>query len=57
MKVTPGKRSPTVSPLEEADWVAVSALVPKARIHEIMDELQAIGAVDILVFDMANCRV
>lgn len=56
-KITPGKTSPTVSPLENAEWVAVSALVPKSKAHDIMDQLQAIGATDILLFDMANCRV
>eukprot|EP00732_Lithocolla_globosa_P005582 Lithocolla_globosa_v1_NODE_5858_length_1174_cov_9.339589.p1 type:complete len:298 gc:universal NODE_5858_length_1174_cov_9.339589:1109-216(-) len=55
--VTPGKKSPTISPLEDPDYVAVSALVAKNDSAEIMDKLQAIGATDILLFDMANCRV
>jgi len=57
IKITPGSRAPTISPLEDSDWVAVSALVPKSRAIEIMDELEALGAADILLSDLANCRV
>ena len=56
-QITPGNRSPTISPLEDPEWVAVSAMVAKAKAAEIMDQLQAIGAVDILLTDIANCRV
>jgi ATP phosphoribosyltransferase len=56
-KVTPGKRSPTVSPLEDPDWVGVGALVSKKDVSEIMDKLEDLGATDILVFAVENCRV
>ena len=56
-KVTPGKKAPTISPLEKEDWVAVSAMVLKAQVAEIMDQLTAFGAEDILVFAIHNCRV
>ncbi|KAF8740696.1 hypothetical protein AX14_007596 [Amanita brunnescens Koide BX004] len=55
--VAPGRRAPTVSPLEEENWVAVSVMVEKARTAEIMDELTAVGAEDILIFNLDNCRV
>ena len=55
--VTPGRRAPTVSPLEEGDWVAVSSMVEKNKIATIMDELMRAGAEDILVFNLDNCRV
>lgn len=55
--ITPGRRAPTVSPLEETDWVAVSSMVEKKNIAKIMDELMKIGAEDIMVFNLDNCRV
>jgi ATP phosphoribosyltransferase len=55
--VTPGRRAPTISPLEDGDWVAVSSLVEKKNIATIMDELMKIGAEDILIFNLDNCRV
>jgi len=56
-QITPGNRSPTVSPLEDPDWVAISAMVQKSKAPDIMDQLQSIGAVDILLTDIHNCRV
>jgi len=55
--ITPGNRAPTVSPLDDPEWVAVSALVPKSKSADIMDQLQTIGATDLLLFDLANARV
>jgi ATP phosphoribosyltransferase len=56
-KVTPGRRAPTISPLEENNWLAVSAMVEKKKSAQVMDELTTIGAEDILVFNLDNCRV
>lgn len=55
-KITPGKRAPTVTSLEEEGWVAVSAMVEKKRIAPVMDELTRVGATDILVLDIHNTR-
>ncbi|KAF8964247.1 ATP phosphoribosyltransferase [Flammula alnicola] len=55
--VTPGRRAPTVAPLEEENWVAVSSMVEKKKLAEVMDNLVAIGAEDVLVFNLDNCRV
>ncbi|KAK4466602.1 hypothetical protein QBC42DRAFT_215959 [Cladorrhinum samala] len=55
-KVTPGKRAPTVTTLDEEGWVAVSAMVEKKRIAPVMDDLSKIGATDILVLDIHNSR-
>lgn len=57
IKVTPGRRAPTISPLEEENWVGVSVMVEKKKSATIMDDLTAIGASDILVFNLDNCRV
>ncbi|KAL1859011.1 hypothetical protein VTK73DRAFT_7606 [Phialemonium thermophilum] len=54
--ITPGKRAPTVTSLEEENWVAVSAMVEKKQIAVVMDRLAKVGAADILVFDIHNTR-
>ncbi|MFI5496268.1 ATP phosphoribosyltransferase [Actinoplanes sp. NPDC051859] len=55
--LTPGIESPTVSPLHREGWVAVQAMVRRADVHRIMDELYALGARAILVTAIANCRL
>lgn len=55
-KVTPGKRAPTVTTLEENGWVAVSSMVEQKKIATVMDELTSVGATDILVLAIANSR-
>jgi len=55
--LTPGRRAPTISPLEAPDWAAVSSMVEKAQIADIMDELVNIGAEDIMIFNLDNCRI
>lgn len=55
--VTPGRRAPTISPLDDGDWVAVSSMVEKGKAATIMDELVKAGAEDILMFNLDNCRV
>ena len=55
--LTPGIESPTVSPLHREGWVAVQAMVPRADVHRIMDELYELGARAILVTAIANCRL
>ena len=56
-KVTPGKKSPTVSPLEDGAWCAVSSLVQKKGVSEVMDKLAGLGGTDILVFAITNSRM
>ncbi|KAJ3885904.1 hypothetical protein GG344DRAFT_91110 [Lentinula edodes] len=55
--ITPGRRAPTISPLEADGWVAVSSMVEKKKVAQIMDDLVATGAEDILIFNLDNCRV
>ncbi|THC99291.1 hypothetical protein EYZ11_001197 [Aspergillus tanneri] len=54
--VTPGKRAPTVTPLEDENWVAVSSMVEKKKIATVMDDLTKVGATDILVLTIDNSR-
>lgn len=55
--ITPGIESPTVSPLHDAGWVAVRAMVPKREVHRVMDELYDMGGRGILVTDIHACRL
>ncbi|KAG6864832.1 hypothetical protein C0991_006892 [Blastosporella zonata] len=52
--ITPGRRAPTISRLEEENWVAVSVMIEKNKSASIMDELVKAGAEDILVFNLNN---
>ncbi|HET8928968.1 MAG TPA: ATP phosphoribosyltransferase [Microbacterium sp.] len=56
-RIAPGIESPTVSPLRDAEWVAVRVQVPRADVNRIMDELYAIGARAILVTAIHNARL
>ena len=55
--ITPGLESPTISPLQKADWVAVRAMVLRKDTNRVMDELWNIGARGILVTDIHACRL
>jgi ATP phosphoribosyltransferase len=57
IKITPGKRSPTITNLECGKDKAVSSLVLTKEVSEKMDVLHALGATDILVIDIANSRM
>ncbi|MGC9668612.1 ATP phosphoribosyltransferase [Planosporangium sp. 12N6] len=55
--LTPGIESPTISPLHREGWVAVQAMVLRAEVHRIMDELYDLGARAILVTGIHACRL
>jgi ATP phosphoribosyltransferase len=55
--ITPGLESPTISPLQKKDWVAVRAMVLRAETNQLMDQLWALGARGILVTDIHACRL
>ena len=55
--ITPGLESPTISPLQKKDWVAVRAMVLRKETNRLMDELWALGARGILVTDIHACRL
>ena len=62
LTITPGRRAATVSTLDkhsddEEDWVAISSMVNRKEIGNVMDELKKAGATDILVLEISNCRV
>lgn len=55
--ITPGLESPTVSPLQDTDWVAVRVMVPSADTNRLMDELYELGARAILVSAIHAARI
>jgi ATP phosphoribosyltransferase len=55
--ITPGLESPTISPLHKEGWVAVRALVMRSDMHQVMDDLYAVGARGILLTDLHGCRL
>lgn len=55
--ITPGLESPTISPLQKEDWVAVRAMVLRKETNRVMDELWTLGARGILVTDIHACRL
>eukprot|EP00041_Stephanoeca_diplocostata_P012815 m.215561 g.215561 ORF g.215561 m.215561 type:complete len:307 (+) comp19103_c0_seq1:92-1012(+) len=55
-KITPGAESPTLSPLENEEWISVTVLVRTEEVSDVMDKLQEIGARSLVVFKVDNCR-
>ena len=55
--ITPGLESPTVSSLQNPEWKAVRAMVPRSGTNQVMDRLYEMGARAILVTDIAACRL
>jgi len=55
--ITPGLESPTISPLQKADWVAVRAMVLRKDTNRLMDELWALGGRGIIITDIHACRL
>lgn len=56
-KVTPGIESPTVSPLQDPEWVAVRSMVRRTDTNHVMDELYSVGARAILVSTIHAARI
>jgi ATP phosphoribosyltransferase len=55
--ITPGYKSPTVSKLEDPQWVAVKVMVKKKEVVQAMDLLEKAGATAILETTLSNCRL
>lgn len=56
-KITPGFESPTVSRLDEKDWLAIKVMVKKGEVVQVMDRLEALGATAIIETEITNCRL
>lgn len=57
IKVTPGRRAATVTPLQDEGWSAISAMVKKSDVATVMDRLEEVGGTDIftLALDVSVC--
>ena len=56
-EITPGFKSPTVTPLEDSQWYAVRVMVKSNEITSVMDQLEELGASAILETPINNCRL
>ena len=55
--VAPGFESPTVSPLQDPEWMAVRVMIPRTEMNHVMDALYALGARAILVSAIHAARL
>jgi ATP phosphoribosyltransferase len=55
--IAPGFESPTVSPMQDSDWVAVRVMVRRTETNAIMDRLYEAGARAILVSAIHAARI
>lgn len=55
--ITPGVKSPTLSPVSDASWVAVAAMVKSHGLNAIIDALSDLGAQGIIAQDIRTCRL
>jgi ATP phosphoribosyltransferase len=54
--ITPGRKKPTLTPLNDQSWFSVGVMVAKCEVNNIMDQLHDVGATDVVVIDLMNCR-
>ncbi len=57
VELTPGIESPTVSPLNEPNWLAVKSMIERKDANRIMDALSKLGAKGVLLTDIRSCRL
>ncbi len=55
--LTPGIESPTISPLQDPQWVSVKAMVLKADANQIMDELCDLGCRGTIITRIESARI
>jgi ATP phosphoribosyltransferase len=55
--ITPGVKSPTISPVENEAWVAISAMVKRKGLNLTIDRLAALGATGIIAHNIQTCRL
>ncbi|MET0161087.1 MAG: ATP phosphoribosyltransferase [Microbacteriaceae bacterium] len=55
--IASGFESPTVSPLQDPEWIAVRVMVPRKGVNGVMDDLYELGARAILVTPIAAARI
>jgi ATP phosphoribosyltransferase len=56
-QITPGFKSPTINALEDKAWCAVSVMVKRRDVIDVMERLEALGASAIIETPITNCRL
>lgn len=57
IEVLPGMKSPTITPLADADWVSVQSVISEKHFWEIIGKLKSFGAEGILVLPIEKMIV
>lgn len=57
IEVLPGMKSPTITPLADADWVSVQSVISEKHFWEIIGKLKSLGAEGILVLPIEKMIV
>jgi ATP phosphoribosyltransferase len=55
--LTPGVKSPTLSPVSDKAWMAVAAMVRTRGLNKVIDSLAELGAKGIIAHDIRTCRL
>jgi ATP phosphoribosyltransferase len=52
--ITPGVKSPTLSPVHDPEWIAVAAMVKRKSLNKVIDQLAAIDAHGIIAHQIPS---
>lgn len=55
--ITPGVKSPTLSPVHDPEWIAVAAMVKRRSLNKVIDQLAALDAHGIIAHKIETCRL
>lgn len=55
--ITPGVKSPTLSPVSDPEWMAVAAMVKSKELNPVIDQLVALDARGIIAQEIKTCRL
>lgn len=56
-EIAPGYHSPTISQLDDPEWISVKVMVQRKSVIDTMERLEAVGATAILETSINNCRL
>ncbi len=55
--ITPGVKSPTISPVSDPAWIAVAAMVKSKGLNKIIDQISDLGGKGIIAHSIRTCRL
>jgi ATP phosphoribosyltransferase len=55
--ITPGVKSPTLSPVSDPDWMAVAAMVKSKELNAVIDQLVELEGRGIIAQEIKTCRL